>query len=99
MSKIVNTSPPSLPLAQPAFDQQYQAQLNNILRLYFNQLSDALNTLITTANTNATIYTVATLPTASTANMGTKTYVSDAASPAFGSAVVGGGTVRLNGKL
>jgi hypothetical protein len=42
---------------------------------------------------NFTVYTVATLPSASTYGTGAKAFVSDALTPAFGSAVVGGGAV------
>ena len=48
MSKnLINlVSPPALPLARDDYDRPYQDQLNNILRLYFEQLSSALNTLL-----------------------------------------------------
>jgi hypothetical protein len=34
-----NVTPPNLPLAPDAYQRQYQDQLNNILRLFFNQIS------------------------------------------------------------
>ena len=37
----VNATPPNLPLAPENYDRRYQDQLNNVLRLYFNQLSNA----------------------------------------------------------
>ena len=40
-SSLTQVKTPTLPLAPVAYHQQYQDQLNNILRLYFNQL-DAL---------------------------------------------------------
>jgi len=35
-----NVTPPNLPLAPIAYQSQYQEQLNNILRLFFNQLTN-----------------------------------------------------------
>lgn len=37
---------PNLPLAQPEYGRQYQDQLNNVLRLYFNLLDSSLNNVI-----------------------------------------------------
>ena len=39
MSQI-DVTPPNLPLPPENYDRQYQDQLNNVLRLYFNQLSN-----------------------------------------------------------
>jgi hypothetical protein len=39
MSIIQNVPPPNLPLAPLTYDSRYIEQLNNVLRLYFNQLS------------------------------------------------------------
>jgi len=54
MSLIVTTEfelqrvqPPALPFATPIYSEQYQNQLNNILRLYFNRLESILNQLQT----------------------------------------------------
>lgn len=38
--------PPGLPLAPVAYEQRYIDQLNNILRLYFNQISTTLSTMV-----------------------------------------------------
>ncbi len=38
---------PNLPLATMAYSQQYQDQLNNVLRLYFNRLDAILKQLQT----------------------------------------------------
>ena len=35
----LNLTPPNLPLATETYDRRYQNQLNNILRLFFNQLT------------------------------------------------------------
>jgi len=39
----LNATPPNLPLAPFEYERRYQDQLNNILRLYFNQLSNPGN--------------------------------------------------------
>lgn len=36
----INATPPNLPLAPEEYERRYQDQLNNILRLFFNQLSN-----------------------------------------------------------
>ena len=36
----LNATPPSLPLAPAEYESRYFSQLNNVLRLYFNQLSN-----------------------------------------------------------
>ena len=36
----LNVTPPNLPLAPEAYQRYYQDQLNSILRLFFNQLSN-----------------------------------------------------------
>ena len=36
----LNATPPNLPLAPNEYERRYQDQINNILRLYFNQLSN-----------------------------------------------------------
>jgi len=60
--------------------------------LYFNQTNDVLNTLVAAFITNTSITTVAKLPTASMANAGSRTFVSDATVTTFGTTVVGGGS-------
>ena len=39
----LNATPPNLPLAPNDYDRRYQDQLNNVLRLFFNQLSNPGN--------------------------------------------------------
>ena len=57
----LNVTSPSLPLAPEEYSAQYQSQLNNVLRLFFNQLTNPgdmggaslnlnLNTLPTSAD-------------------------------------------------
>lgn len=87
---------PNLPLAPTEYESRYQEQLNNVLRLYFNRL-DSLFGQFTTASIlpSLTNYTVATLPSASTAGVGARSFVTDASGPTFGSTVSGGGAVAV----
>jgi hypothetical protein len=41
-NRLINPSPPSLPLGTDTYERRYQDQFANILRLYFNQLQNAL---------------------------------------------------------
>jgi len=50
---LTNPAPPNLPLAPTGYDSQYQDQLNNVLRLYFNRLNGIFGLL--TASNVATI--------------------------------------------
>jgi hypothetical protein len=88
---------PRLPSATTQYDRQYQDQLNNILRLYFNQLDNILGQLDTAPVVipPTPVYTVAALPSASTSGVGARSFVSDAASPTFGATVVGSGAVAV----
>ena len=43
MSFVTSVVPPNLPVAQEDYTRIYQEQLNNILRLYFNQLNGNVN--------------------------------------------------------
>ena len=54
----LSATPPSLPLPPDAYESRYFSQLNNILRLYFNQLSNPGDMGGSTLNLN-----LATLPT------------------------------------
>ncbi len=36
----LNTAPPNLPLAPQEYDRRYQDQLNNVLRLFFTQVTN-----------------------------------------------------------
>jgi hypothetical protein len=45
--ELQRVQPPALPFATPEYNEQYQNQLNNILRLYFNRLESILNQLQT----------------------------------------------------
>jgi hypothetical protein len=59
----LNATPPSLPLAPAEYESRYFSQLSNVLRLYFNQLSNPGDMGGTTLNLNlATLPTDADLP-------------------------------------
>jgi hypothetical protein len=90
MAQIQVLAAPSLPLSPDEFTRQYQDQLNNILRLYFNQLQATLGQLAATTN-----FLVANLPSAAESGSGARAFVSDATSPTFGATVVGGGAVKV----
>jgi len=94
--EINQVSAPNLPLATPQYNEQYQNQLNNVLRLYFNRVDAILVQLKTDAIIPAlTNYTVATLPSAVTSGKGARSFVTDALLPTFGSTVAGSGAVAV----
>lgn len=48
MTALQKIAAPNLPLAQQEYGRQYQDQLNNVLRLYFNLLDTSVNNVIGT---------------------------------------------------
>jgi hypothetical protein len=59
----LNATPPNLPLAPNDYERRYQDQINNILRLFFNQLSNPGDMGGATLNLNLeTLPTEADLP-------------------------------------
>jgi len=59
----LNATPPNLPLAPSEYERRYQDQLNNVLRLYFNQLNNPGDVGAATLNLNLdTLPTEADLP-------------------------------------
>ena len=87
---------PNLPLATNDYSRQYQDQLNNVLRLYFNLIDSTFNQLQVTDIVPAlTNYTVATLPSAAASGAGARSFVTDALTPVFGATVVTGGAVPV----
>ena len=44
-NRIANPAVPNLPLGPAEYERRYQDQFSNVLRLYFNQLQNALSTL------------------------------------------------------
>jgi hypothetical protein len=83
-------APPNLPLAPQAYDSRYQEQLNNVLRLYFNQLNNILGQLNAVSPT-----TVANLPSAAVAGVGSRLFVTDSSVSTFGTTVTGGGSTKV----
>ena len=45
VQRIVSPAPPNLPLGTEQYERRYQDQFSNVLRLYFNQLRNALSEL------------------------------------------------------
>lgn len=45
VQKVINPAPPNLPLGPENYERRYQDQFSNVLRLYFNQLKNALSSL------------------------------------------------------
>ena len=41
-NRLINPAPPNLPLGTDTYERRYQDQFTNVLRLYFNQLQNAL---------------------------------------------------------
>jgi len=94
--ELLRVAAPNLPLAPRAYDSDYHEQLNNVLRLYFNQLDKILGQLDTDGIIPPlTNYTVATLPSAVTSGKGARAFVTDALTPTFGATVVTGGAVAV----
>jgi hypothetical protein len=94
---LQRTVAPRLPNAPKEYEQRYIDQLNNILRLYFNQLDGVVGQLSSesTILPALTVYTVATLPSAATSGVGARSFVSDATVTTFASNVAGGGANAL----
>jgi len=90
--EINQVAAPNLPLSPFEYDRLYADQLNNVLRLYFNRVDAILNQLKTDEIIPPlTNYTVATLPSAVTSGKGSRSFVTDALAPTFGSTVASGG--------
>jgi hypothetical protein len=81
---------PNLPLAPNEYDRRFTDQFNNVLRLYFNQLDNILGQL--QANLPVTI---ANLPSASTAGVGSRAFVTDSSVSTFGTTVAAGGSTKV----
>jgi hypothetical protein len=88
---------PRLPAATEQYDVNYINQLNNVLRLYFNQIDKIISQISISLGyiPALTVYTVATLPSASVVGIGARSFVSDALAPTFGSTVTAGGVVAV----
>jgi hypothetical protein len=87
LSQVVS---PRLLNAPLEYDYHYQDQLNNVLRLYFNQLDKVIGQL----NANVPVL-VANLPSASVAGIGSRAFVTDSSVSTFGSTIAGGGSTKV----
>ena len=94
--EINQVAAPNLPLSPMEYNRQYNDQLNNVLRLYFNRVDAILNQLKTDEIIPPlTNYTVATLPSAVISGKGARSFVTDALGPTFGATVATGGAVAV----
>ena len=50
--ELVKVPPPALPQATPDYSKAYQDQLNNVLRIYFNRLTNLLGQLMASGGTD-----------------------------------------------
>ncbi len=92
---------PRIPQSPPEYDTAAQEQYSNVLRLYFNQVNNVINQLgagVLVANAingvvqAPAVFTVSTLPSATSVGAGIRSFVSDATATTFASIVVGGGS-------
>jgi hypothetical protein len=81
---------PNLPLAPVEYERRYFDQLTNTLRLYFNQRDKIVGQL----KSNVPV-PVADLPSAETAGVGSRAFVTDSSVSTFGTTVVGGGSTKV----
>lgn len=88
--ELSQVTPPNMPLAPMEYERKYQDQINNVFRLYANQLNKIVGQLRADAP-----YAVADLPDAVTAGSGSRAFVTDASAPTFGATVAGGGAVAV----
>jgi hypothetical protein len=95
--EINRVATPALPLATDVYSRPYQDQLNNVLRLYFNRVDSILGQLSASTQSfiSTTVYTVVTLPSATTSGVGARSFVSDANATTFASIVAGGGANKV----
>jgi len=81
---------PALPLAPVEYQQKYADDLNNVLRLYFNQIDTLIGQL-----TLGSVYAVADLPDAANAGVGARAFVTDSSVTTFGTTVASGGSSKV----
>jgi hypothetical protein len=89
-NELTQAVAPRLLNAPLEYDYRYQDQLNNVLRLYFNQLDKIIGQL----NANLPVL-VADLPSASVAGVGSRAFVTNSSVSTFGSTVAGGGSTKV----
>jgi hypothetical protein len=89
-NELSQVTAPNLPLATDQYERRYIDQLNNVLRLYFNQLDKILGQL----QANVPVI-VANLPSAVTSGVGARAFVTDSSVSTFGTTVAGGGSTKV----
>lgn len=87
---LTQVKSPALPLAPTEYQQKYSDDVNNILRLYFNQINALISQL-----TLSGVYLVADLPPAANAGVGARSFVTNSSVSTFGSTVAGGGSTKV----
>lgn len=95
--EINRVTTPALPLATDLYSRQYQDQLNNVLRLYFNRVDNILGqfSASTLSIISTTVFTVVTLPSPVASGVGARSFVSDANATTFASIVAGSGPNKV----
>jgi len=88
--ELSRVAAPNLPLAPTEYERRYFDQLTNTMRLYFNQLDKILGQL----QANVPV-TVANLPSAATAGVGSRAFVTDSSVSTFGTTVAAGGSTKV----
>jgi len=88
--ELSRVAAPNLPLAPTEYERRYFDQLTNTMRLYFNQLDKILGQL----KANVPV-TVANLPSAATAGVGSRAFVTDSSVSTFGTTVAAGGSTKV----
>jgi hypothetical protein len=81
---------PNLPLAPNEYERRYFDQLTNTMRLYFNQRDKIIGQLKASVPV-----IVADLPSAATAGVGSRAFVTDSSVSTFGTTVAGGGSTKV----
>jgi len=92
-SQLKTLSPPTAPLlpyAPVQYDRAYHDTLNNILRQYFNTVSNFASNFALNG-----VYEVAKLPGAAQLGVGARAFVVDSSVSTFGTTVAGGGSTKV----
>ena len=82
---------PNLPRPKEQFDKLYLNQLTNVLRLYFNQLGDVVQSQLPIN----LVFAVNDLPSAAVSGVGARAFVTDSSVATFGSTVAAGGANKV----
>ena len=88
--ELSQVAAPNLPLAPQEYNPRYIDQLNNVLRLYFNQRDKIIGQL----QANVPMV-VADLPNAADVGVGSRAFVTNSSVSTFGTTVAGGGSTKV----